>query len=65
MIKPMTRESISNRVKKGKIVKYYETRTRSSSGQLYALTVSVPKKDGNVSVKGLAFLLYHPVRTLL
>ena len=39
-------------------------RTRSSRGQLYALTTSIPKRGGNASVKSLAALLYHTVGTL-
>ena len=41
-----------------------KARTRSTRGQLYALTPSIPKRDGIVSVKGLAFLFCHPVQTL-
>ena len=63
-MKPMTREYLWHG-KTGRIVKYYGTRTRSSGGQQYALISGVPRKEGNDLVKGLAFLLYHPVRTSL
>ena len=31
---------------------------------MYALTTIIPKKGGNVSIKGLASLFYHTVGTL-
>ena len=63
-MKPMTREYLWHDGT-GRIVEYHGTRTRSSGGQYYALISRVPRKEGNDLVKGLAFLIYHPVRTSL
>ena len=66
--KTMTRGSIFSMVKRDMLLSIkgqgQGQRTRSSRGQLYALTTSIPKRGGNVSVKSLASLFYHTVGTL-